>query len=296
MELRQLRYFVAVAETGNISRAAQKMFLTQPALSRQIKALEDEIGQCLLERQAHSIRLTSVGEALVREARELLHRADEMVERVRAAGQSVRLRVGCAPSLASGLLSGAVANFSQKHPNARVELFDLSTKEMLAGLENGTLDVALTVGQERPGHGLKWTQLVEVSWQLAVNRQHRLTRHTRISSADVAREPLLVFCQRDYPEYWNIVTGWLREQRQRPAIAGEYDGVNSLLAAVESGLGVAIVTTSTERLVPKNVRLKKLSAPPKPLCIAVGHRASRNAEKSLAVLIEELRHAAQAFV
>ena len=88
MELRQLRYFVAVAETGNISRAAQKIFLTQPALSRQIKALEDEIGQCLLERQAHSIRLTPVGEALMREARELLHRADEMVKRVRAAGQA----------------------------------------------------------------------------------------------------------------------------------------------------------------------------------------------------------------
>jgi len=296
MELRQLRYFVAVAETGNISRAAQKMFLTQPALSRQIKALEDEIGQCLLERQAHSIRLTPVGEALLREARELLHRADEMVERVRAAGQSVRLRVGYAPSLASGLLSGAVANFSQKHPNARVELFDLSTKEMLTGLENRTLDVALTVGQERDGHGLKWTQLVEVSWQLAVNRQHRLARHTRVSSADVAREPLLVFCQRDYPEYWNIVTAWLREQRQRPAIAGEYDGVNSLLAAVESGLGVAIVTTSTVRLIPKNVRLKTLSAPPKPLCIAAGHRTSRTVEKPLAVLIEELRHAAQAFV
>src|SRR5213079_2127697 len=147
MELRQLRYFVAVAETGNISRAAQKIFLTQPALSRQIKALEDEIGQCLLERQAHSIRLTPTGEALLREARELLQRADEVLARVRAAGQSVRLRVGYAPSLASGLLSGAVANFSQKHPNARVELFDLSTKELLTGLENGT-DVALTVGRE----------------------------------------------------------------------------------------------------------------------------------------------------
>src|ERR1043166_2630097 len=121
MELRQLRYFVALAEAGNISRTAQKIFLTQPALSRQIKALEDEIGQCLLERQAHSIRLTPAGEALVREARELLPSADEMVERVAAAGQGVRLRVGYAPSLASGLLSGAVANFSQKHPNARVE-------------------------------------------------------------------------------------------------------------------------------------------------------------------------------
>jgi DNA-binding transcriptional LysR family regulator len=106
---------------------------------------------------------------------------------------------------------------------------------------------------------------------------------------------LLVFCQRDYPEYWNIVTDWLREHRQRPAIAGEYDGVNSLMAAVESGLGVAIVTTSTARLIPEHVRLKTLSAAPKSLCIAAGHRASRAAEKQLAVFIEELRHAARAF-
>ena len=295
MELRQLRYFVAVAETGNISRAAQKIFLTQPALSRQVKALEDEIGLCLLERQAHSIRLTPAGEALLREARDLLQRADALPERVRAAERSVRLRVGYAPSLSSGLLSGAVASFSQKHPNARVELFDLSTKEMLAGLENDTLDVALTVGQKQNGNGLKWTPLAQVSWKLAVNRQHPLARRKQVTAAEVAREPLLVFCQRDYPEYWQIITGWLREQQQRPVIAGEYDGVNSLLAAVESGLGIAIVTTRTARLAPKHVRLTTLANSPAPLCIAAGHRKNRPAEKPLAVFIEELRHAAQAF-
>ena len=134
MELRQLRYFVAAAEEGNISRAAKKMFLTQPALSRQIKALEDEIGQCLLERQAHSIRLTPVGETLLRESRELLQHADLVVERVRAAGGGLRLRVGYAPSLAAGLLSAAVESFTQTHPNTSVELFDMSTAEMLAGL------------------------------------------------------------------------------------------------------------------------------------------------------------------
>src|SRR5215831_8172836 len=113
MELRQLRYFVAVAETGNISRAAQKIFLTQPALSRQIKALEQEIGQSLLERQAHSIRLTPAGETLLQEARELLKHADGVVERVRATGRRVRLRVGYAPSLASGILPTAVEAFTQ---------------------------------------------------------------------------------------------------------------------------------------------------------------------------------------
>src|SRR5512137_2563768 len=162
MELRQLRHFVAVAEAGNISRAAKKIFLTQPALSRQIKALENEIGQCLLERQAHSIRLTPIGEALLHEARELLKHADLLLERVRSAGRGLRLRVGYAPSLAAGLLSAAVESFSQTHPNARVELFDLSTAEMLAGLEGDKLDVVLTVEQKRHTRDLKWTPLVRM--------------------------------------------------------------------------------------------------------------------------------------
>jgi DNA-binding transcriptional LysR family regulator len=294
MELRQLRYFVAVAEEGNISRAAKRIFLTQPALSRQIKALEGEIGQCLLERQAHSIRLTPAGEALLREARELLHHAELMLERVRAAGRGPRLRVGYAPSLAAGLLSATVENFTQTHPTARVELFDLSTAEMLAGLENDKLDVVVSVGQQHETRGLKWTPLVRAPWRLAVNRNHPLARRSRVTPAEVAREPLLVFCQRDYPEYWDIITGWLRGHRQRPRIAGEYDGVDSLMAAVESGLGVAIVTTRTARLVPERVRLKTLSAAPEPLCVAVGLRANRADDKPLAVFVEELRKAATA--
>ena len=295
MELRQLCYFVAVAEAGNISRAAKKIFLTQPALSRQIKALEDEIGQCLLERQAHSIRLTPVGEALLREARELLQHAEQVLGRVRAAGRGVRLRVGYAPSLAAGMLTAAVENFTQAHPNARVELFDLSTKEMLAGLESDKLDVTLSVGQQRETRELTWTPLVRTPWLLAVNRNHPLAQRSRVTPVEVAREPLLVYCQRDHPEYSDIITGWLRDHRQRPQIAGEYDGVDSLMAAVESGLGVAMVTTRTARLVPERVRLKILSTAPAPLCIAVGCRANRADDKPLAVFVEELRKAATVF-
>ncbi len=294
MELRQLRYFVAVAEEGNISRAAKRIFLTQPALSRQIKALEDEIGQCLLERQAHSIRLTPYGQVLLSEARQLLQHTDQVVERVRGAGREVRLRVGYAPSLAAGMLPAAVETFSQTHPTAQVELHDLSTKEMLSGLEREELDVALSVGQPRDAGGLQWTPLVRAPWQLAVNRNHPLARRAQVTPTEVGREPLLVFCQRDYPEYWEIITGWLRGQRQRPRIAGEYDGVDSLLAAVESGLGVALVTVRKARRVPDRVRLKKLSAAPEPLCIAAGYRANRAGDQPLAVFVEELRKAAAA--
>lgn len=294
MELRQLRYFVAVAEEGNISRAAKEIFLTQPALSRQIRALEDEIGQCLLERHAHSIRLTPVGEALLREARELLQHAEQMIERVRCTGGGVRLRVGYAPSLAAGMLSAAVENFTQTHPNARVEFFDLATKEMLAGLEGDKLDVVVTVGQPHETRGLVWTPLARSAWQLAVNRNHPLAQRKRITPTEVGAAPLLVFCQRDYPEYWETITGWLREHRLRPQIAGEYDGVDSLMAAVESGLGVAVVTTRTADRVPKRVQLKTLASAPEPLCIAVGHRADRADDKPLAVFVKELRTAAPA--
>ncbi len=292
MELRQLRYFVAVAEAGNISRAAKKTFLTQPALSRQIKALEDEIGQCLLERQAHSIKLTAVGEVLCREALGLLQHAEQMLDRVRNTQRSVRLRVGYAPSLASGMLSAAVESFTHAQPQARVELFDLATQELIAGLEAARLDVAVTVGGQHATRGLAWTPLTRATWQLAVNRNHPLARRKRIAPAAVAAEPLLVFCQRDYPEYWDLIIGWLRQHRLPPRIAGEYDGVDSLMAAVEAGLGVAVVTSRSAERVPKRVQLTTLASAPEPLCIAAGCRASEAGDKPLALFIEALRQAA----
>lgn len=291
MEFRQLRYFVAVAEEGNISRAAKKIFLTQPALSRQIKALEEEMGQCLLERQAHSIRLTAAGATLLQEGRELLQHVEHVIERTRAAGHGVRLRVGYAPSLAAGILSLALENFTQAHPNVDVQLSDLSTKEMLTGLEVEELDVALGVRPAQPKPGMKWIPLYRASWQLAVNRNHPLSRRTQVTPAQVGREPLLIFCRKDYPDYWEIVQGWLQLHKQRPRVAGEYDGVDSLMAAVESGLGVALVTDRTARRLPARVRLKKLSTGPDPLYFAAGHRADRADDKPLAVFIGELQKA-----
>ena len=295
MELRQLRYFAAVAETGNISQAAKAIFLTQPALSRQIKALEDEIGQCLLERRAHSIHLTPAGETLLREARELFQNVDHLLERVRAAGQSVHLRVGYSPSFATGILSTAVGNFTQAHDGAQVELFDLSTKELLTGLESKKLDIVLTVGGDTALHGITWTPLLRAPWRLAMKRKHRLSARPRVTPAEAAAEPLLVFCKRDYPEYWQMINGWFREHGQRPKINGEYDSSETLMAAVEAGLGVAIITTRTAQLFRGRAQIKSLSAEPEPLCIVAGFRADQANPRPLAVFVEDLRNAAKAF-
>ena len=289
MDLRRLRYFVAVAETGNISKAAQKIFLTQPALSRQIKALEDEIGLLLMERQAHSVRLTPAGEALLPEARDLLRHAREALERVRSCGQGARLRIGYAPSLASGLLSDAVERFTRKQAGVRVELLDLSSRELLAGLEEGALDIALTVAPERATRGLRWVPLGPVAWRLALHHRHPLAALPVVDQARLAREPLLVFSQRDYPEYWQYITAWLRGEGLHPAIAGEYDGINSLLAAVESRLGVALVTGGCAAILPRKIRLRPLSGTPENVMIAAGYRAGRESEAPFAILLDELR-------
>lgn len=286
MELRHLRYFVAVAEDGNISKAAQRLHLTQPALSRQIKALEDEIGLELLERKANSIQLTEPGQVLLREGREVLARADQALDRVRAAGASPQLRVGYAPSLASGLLSPAIERFAQVHPRVRIELWDLSSKEMQEGLAKGTLDLVVTVIPEND-KGITWTQLIQQDIRVAVNRSHPLAGEKTIAAAQLNNQRLLLLCQSEYPEYWHKVQSWFKTQRINAKVAGQYDGISSLIAAVEGGLGAALVVERTAVL-PGNVLLKPLKPSLPPVCIGVGVPDDRAADPVLQVFVKEL--------
>src|SRR5580658_6031175 len=235
MELRQLRYFVAVAEEKNITRAAEKIFLSQPALSRQIKALEDEIGQLLIERSAHSFRLTPVGETFLPKARELVQQADRLSRSVRVLNPRERLRIGYAPSMAGNLLPAALKSFMAAHPRFHVELCDLCSSELLKGVEKEELDLVLTVQPDHPIRTLMWTPLMRSSWHLVVHREHPLAARSKVSPAEVAREPLLAFNRRDYPEYWELISGWLRKHRHKGRLAGEYDSLSSLTAGIVAG-------------------------------------------------------------
>jgi DNA-binding transcriptional LysR family regulator len=292
MELRQLRSFVAVAEDGNISRAAQRLHLTQSALSRQIKALEEDLGVTLLDRGAHSIKLTQEGEVLLREGRQVLERADAAIAKVRAAGKAVTLRVGYAPSLTVGMLPVAIEAFTQRHPRVRVELQDLSSTEMQAGLEQGSLDVVVTVKPFKPASDAHWEPLHEEAWRVAINRNHPLHAKKTIAPADLDNQRMLLFCQRDYPEYWQRVTAWFKEHGINARVAGEYDGANSLVSAVEAGLGAALVVERMACSFPQRMLLKPIKPEPAPVCIAAGLPAARQNDPILRVFVEELKRAA----
>jgi DNA-binding transcriptional LysR family regulator len=144
VELRHLRYFVAAAETENDSRAALKLHVSQPALSRQIRDLEDEIGFCLLERTAKSVRLTDAGRAFLSDARALLQQADEAVKKGRAiaGAESTELKVGYSPAATARILPAILRAYQRVMPKAHVKLHDWSNEENVAGLRDGRLNLA----------------------------------------------------------------------------------------------------------------------------------------------------------
>src|SRR6266498_1718772 len=203
MELRHLRYFVAVAETENVSRAALKLHVSQPALSRQIRDLEDELGFLLLERSAKSVRLTGAGRTFLIEARAVLRRAEDAVNAARAVatGATGELHVGYAPSLTARILPPTLRAFQAELPHVRVKLHDLSTEEMFAGLGEEKLQLAFVprpVG--RTLRGMDFHELLRDPIRVAVSPKHRLAQSRSVSISEIVGEPLIAYSHKDYPE------------------------------------------------------------------------------------------------
>src|SRR5712692_5833082 len=147
MELRHLRYFLAVGEALNFTRAAAQLRVAQPALSRQVQDLEDDIGVNLLRRSPRGVTLTAEGKLFLEEVRELLKRADESMEKVRAMarGEYGELHVGYAPSPTVEILPPGLAAFQEAVPRVKMLLHDLSSEELITGLRNATLELAIMV-------------------------------------------------------------------------------------------------------------------------------------------------------
>jgi len=148
LELRHLRYFVAVAEEENVSRAASRLQVSQPGVSRQIHDLEDEIGFSLFERNGKSVRLTAAGKIFFGEARDILERTSDAVKKAGRASQA-EINVGYAPSHTVEILPRALRGFRSSFPEVRVTLHDLSAEEMLPLLLQKKLDVALTLSPHK---------------------------------------------------------------------------------------------------------------------------------------------------
>ncbi len=270
MELRHLRYFVAAAEAENVSRAALKLHVSQPALSRQIRDLEEELGFTLFERSAKSVKLSPAGKVFLNEARAVLQRAQEAIDRARTAAHRGRaeLHIGYAPSPTVRLMPPTLRAFQAQFPKVRVRLHDLSTEEMLAAVREGKLALALLVRPCRAMlRGLHFAELLRDRFVLAVPPNHPFAGARSVTLSQLAQEPLVVFSRKDYPEYHELIETLLAAVKAKPRITEEHDSASSLLAAIESGVGVALVPQSFSCLTGERLRLLPLTPAPEPMLI-----------------------------
>lgn len=284
MELRHLRYFVAVAEELSFTRAAARLHVSLPPLSRQIRDLERELGVDLLIRSTRSVRLTEAGRMFQMEAAAILQRTNDAVESMRALTQSHhgRVRVGYAASPTIEILPRALRHFHEMKPNVRVELHDMSTQAMLHGLRERTLDVALIVSLAPPEFaGLTLEEIATYPIRVAMHSKHRFTRQRRVRLRDIAHESFVTFSRDGYPEAHRGLAKIMAPYTRSPKVVAEYDTSASLIAGVEAGLGIALLFETTGRLAGGRLVLRPLEPEPPPLPISVAYNSVRASSATL---------------
>jgi DNA-binding transcriptional LysR family regulator len=275
MELRHLRYFVAVAEEENVTRAAARLHVSQPPLTRQIRDLEEELGVALFERNGKSIRLTDAGRLFLKEARASLQRVEDAVTAVRAAAreQHGELHIGYAPSPTVEILPLLMRAFQKQCPYVRVVLHDHSSPEMLAGLREGHLHAALMMRPpKQAARGLVFEPLRTYPVGILVPPAHPLARRRVVSVGDALAEPLVVFSRKEYPDYHEFVALIAGRHLKRLRIAEECDSGPSLMAAIISGSGIAISASIVASAAGARLRFVSFTPAPPPAVVGLAYR------------------------
>jgi len=293
MELRHLRYFAAVAAHGSFNRAAQHLHLTQPALSRQVRDLEAELGVPLFLRGKNSVTLTNAGELFYEEARDLLLRADQAVQRVRGEAKGEALRVGYAPSLLSGIMPRAIEKFQNATPRVRLELSDLSPREMSEQATAGMLDLVLTAsGTEAANPEFQWSELRSLAHVLVMPRAHPLAKLKKIPPARLRGLPIMALSRVSYPEYAPRLRAVLKPHGVTPNIVAQTaDGVSSLFAALEATMGVTVLSDGIASVLPRALEMRPFSPALAPTIVVAGLpavRPSPHAELFVRMLRDEV--------
>lgn len=242
MELRQLRYFVAVAEELHFRRAAARLHMAQPPLSQQIQKLERELGVELLRRSNRKVELTDAGKILLREARQTLMHAERSVEAVRYAskGEVGRLRIGFVGSVSYELLPHLLREYRRRYPAVQLRLHQLTTEEQLEALETGEIDVGISRELEAEGE-LVVRPLLKERLVAALPTAHAFARREELALSDLAGDPFIALPRPEVPRLHDHLVYLCRAAGFTPRIAQEALQFPTILGLVSAGLGVAVV-------------------------------------------------------
>jgi DNA-binding transcriptional LysR family regulator len=294
MELRHLRYFVAVADALHFTRAAKQLGIGQPPLSQQIKQLEQEIGSPLFERLPRGIRLTTVGEVFLLEARDILARAHGAIESARRAarGETGLLRLGYAASAAfHPLLSRFAHVYRERYPEVRLTLVEGNTAKLSEELANAALDMALI----RPPYTLPENficeRLIDEAMLVALPAGHRLANARSIKLSQLADDSFLLFPRHIGMGLFDGILQACVSAGFVPRVEQEAPQMASIISLVAGGLGVALVPECMQKIHDTGVIYKRLAGEAPRAWLDVAHDR-RNAPAVVVNAVRVLREVA----
>ena len=298
IELRHLRYFIAVAEEGHLTRAAERLGIQQPPLSQQIKAMEQELGVTLFRRLPRGMQPTEAGLALLAEARAILAHLDRALETARrvALGQEGRIAIGFTSSAAfHPFVSAAIRGFREAAPQVALALEESSTGELVEALRAERLDAAFIRSPVGEAADLVVEPLLDEEMQVAVPVGHPLASGPGVIPLSALAEiPFVLYRRPSGPGLYDSIIAACRAAGFSPRIAQEAPRMVSTLSLVEAGLGVSIVPASMCRLDTGGIATLRLAD--RPALTAPLHLARRGVEPLGATrrFIEHVRRMAAA--
>ena len=247
MELRHLRYFVAVAEELSFSRAAERLHVSQPPLSQQIKQLEEEVTVQLLERTKRWVRLTSAGRLFLEHARQVLAQVDSAVLAARRTigGEGGRLAVACTPWADLIAVPRILQCFSEVHRRIGIEIQTLDAALQLRAVKAGTVDVGFMLAPPE-GHGLQIERLVRYPLVVALPAHHRLATLPELSPRDLAQDRYVMLTADVAPAYGEIVAEYWRQAGVLMSNRLQADQPHAVIDLVAAGAGFALVPSSVQ--------------------------------------------------
>lgn len=260
MELRQLRYFIAVAEAGSFSRAAELLHVSQPPLSVQIKALEDEIGVRLLERTTRGVSLTSAGTAFFDEARGALARLEHAKSAATRAhrGEIGMLSVGFVTIADYGVLPPALKSFRSSHPLVEVQLHELTTDAQIRELRASRLDLCIALAPVNEPD-LQFERLLQEELVLAAPSNHPIAKgEGTIDLRALAKESFIIPPRDVAPGLYDRTHDYCRSSGFAPRITQHARQMQTVISLVSSGMGFALVPSSVRNLKRRGVQYRRL--------------------------------------
>ncbi len=261
MELRQLRHFVALAETRNFTRAAERLHIAQPALSISIRKLEDEVGARLFERGARQATLTEAGREVLSSARNALAHIDDIgrIASAVSSGEAGVLRIAFVGSASFRILPAQLPEFRSRYPGVRLELLESTTLEIIEGIRNGSADVGIVRHPLLDTKGLSTTVLDREPLIAVLPKGHHLAAKPRLRLRDLSGEPFVQFSRERAPSLHAIIAFACQRAGFEPIVSQEALQIQTIVSLVESGLGVALVPESSTNGSGQSVAFRPIS-------------------------------------